>query len=171
VDRGPHQLSHTLGVRNRPMWGYVDDVSDMRMDPTATGISDPDATSIEQTVGGKDPATAKVDRPQEALDAQRRFEHDPPQAFTDEDAYRMELITSAIGAPEFPTTREAVLDIARANNAQDAVISDLKSLPDGSTYSSLDELMLALGIGTAGRIDVAGAPPRDPDGGAPSLPR
>lgn len=28
--------------------------------------------------------------------------------------------------------------------------------------------MLALGIGTAGRIDVPGAPPRDPDGGAPS---
>ena len=39
-----------------------------------------------------------------------------------------------------------------------------------SRFESYDELLLALGIGMAGRIDVPGAPPRDPEGGAPSLP-
>lgn len=140
------------------------------MDPGATSISNPEAGTIEQTVGGKDPDTARTDRPQEALDAQRRFEENPPQAMTDEDSYRMKLISSAIGTVGFPATRESVLDAARAGNAQDAVISDIKSLPDGARYETYDELMLALGVGTAGRVDVPGAPERDPEGGAPSLP-
>jgi hypothetical protein len=50
------------------------------------------------------------------------------------------------------------------------VLVAVKSLPEGATYSSYDELLLALGVGTAGRIDVPGAPARDPEGGAPSLP-
>jgi hypothetical protein len=140
-------------------------------DPGATSINDPSASSVEQTVGGKDPAAAMVDRTDEARAAQRRFEHDAPQAMTDEDSYRMKLITSAIGSQSFPADRETVLDTARAANAQDAVIADLKSLPEGARYESLDSLLLALGVGTAGRVDVPGAPPRDPEGGAPSLPR
>jgi hypothetical protein len=63
-----------------------------------------------------------------------------------------------------------VLDIARANNAQDAVISDLKSLPTGRATRRWTSCMLALASARR-RIDVAGAPPRDPEGGAPSLPR
>jgi hypothetical protein len=100
----------------------------------------------------------------------RRFEADSPQAFTDDDRSRFVRITGALGVPTFPATREELVDIARAGGAAESVLVAVKSLPEGSTYDSYDQLLLALGIGTAGRIDVPGAPARDPEGGAPSLP-
>jgi hypothetical protein len=139
-------------------------------EPGPTSVSDPSASGVEQTVGGKDPASALTDRPREALEAQRNVEHTAPQGFHDEDSYRAKLITSALGAPSFPTTREAALDIARANGAQDAVISDLKSLPGGAEFATYEDLLSALGVGMGGRVEVPGVPPRDPEGGAPSLP-
>jgi hypothetical protein len=106
----------------------------------------------------------------EILALRRRYEETAPQGFTDEDAYRFERITGALGTPSFPATREELLDIARAGGAPDAVMVSLRSLGEGTRFASYDELLLALGIGTAGRIDVPGAPARDPEGGAPSLP-
>ena len=100
----------------------------------------------------------------------RRFENDAPQAFTDSDANRFERITGTLAVPAFPATREQLLDIARANGGADSVMVALRSLPDGSVYETYDQLLLALGIGTAGRIDVPGTPDRDPEGGATSLP-
>jgi uncharacterized protein DUF2795 len=100
----------------------------------------------------------------------RRFERDAPQAFTDDDRSRFERITGALGVPAFPATREQLLDVARAGGAPDSVMVALRSLPEGATYETYDQLLLALGIGMAGRIDVPGAPPRDPEGGATSLP-
>ena len=106
----------------------------------------------------------------EILALRQRYEQNAPQGFTDEDAYRFERITGALGAPSFPATREALLDIARANGAPDSVIVSLRSIGEGTRFASYDELLLALGVGTAGRINVPGSPPLDPEGGAPSLP-
>ena len=100
----------------------------------------------------------------------RRFEEDSPQGFTDSDGARFDRITDTLGVPSFPITREELLDIARANAAPDSVIVALRSVREFARFSSYDELLLALGIGTAGRIDVPGTPPLDPEGGAPSLP-
>jgi hypothetical protein len=107
----------------------------------------------------------------EILALRRRYEENAPQGFTDEDAYRFERITGALGVPSFPATREELLDIARASGAPDAVMVSLRSLGEDTRFATYDELLLALGVGTAGRIDVPGAPPRDPEGGAPGLPR
>ena len=106
----------------------------------------------------------------EIIALRQRYEQNAPQGFTDEDAYRFERITGALGVPSFPTTREALLDVARANGAPDSVMVSLRSVGEGTRFASYDELLLALGIGTAGRINVPGAPPLDPEGGAPSLP-
>jgi Protein of unknown function (DUF2795) len=106
----------------------------------------------------------------EIIALRQRYEQNAPQGFTDEDAYRFERITGALGVPSFPTTREALLDIARANGAPDSVMVSLRSVGEGTRFASYDELLLALGIGTAGRINVPGSPPLDPEGGAPSLP-
>ena len=100
----------------------------------------------------------------------RRFEQDAPQAFTDSDANRFERITGTLGVPAFPASREQLLDVARVNGAADSVMVALRSLPDGAVYETYDQLLLALGVGMAGRIDVPGAPPRDPEGGATALP-
>ena len=111
------------------------------------------------------------DRTRNEITALRqRYEQNAPQGFTDEDAYRFERITGALGVPSFPASREALLDIARANEAPDSVLVSLRSVGEGTRFSSYDELLLAMGIGTAGRINVPGAPPLDPEGGAPSLP-
>jgi Protein of unknown function (DUF2795) len=106
----------------------------------------------------------------EIIALRQRYEQNAPQGFTDEDAYRFERITGALGVPSFPTTREALLDVARANGAPDSVMVSLRSVGEGTRFASYDELLLALGIGTAGRINVPGSPPLDPEGGAPSLP-
>jgi hypothetical protein len=100
----------------------------------------------------------------------RRLENDAPQAFTDSDAHRFDRITGSLGVPAFPATRDQLLDVARVAGAADSVMVALRSLPEGSTYETYEQLLLALGVGTAGRIDVPGAPPRDPEGGATSLP-
>ena len=106
----------------------------------------------------------------EIIALRRRYEENAPQGFTDEDAYRFERITGALGVPSFPSTREELLDVARAGGAPDSVMVSIRSLGEGSRFASYDEFLLAVGIGTAGRIDVPGAPARDPEGGAPSLP-
>jgi hypothetical protein len=106
----------------------------------------------------------------EIMALRKRYEQNAPQGFTDEDAYRFERITGALGAPSFPASREELLDIARANGAPDAVMVSLRSVREFTRFESYDELLLALGVGTAGRIDVPGSPPLDPEGGAPSLP-
>jgi hypothetical protein len=106
----------------------------------------------------------------EILALRMRFEENAPQGFTDSDASRFERITASLGVPSFPVTREELLDIARANGAQDSVMVALRSVGEFRRFESYDELLLALGIGTAGRIDVPGAPPLDPEGGATSLP-
>jgi Protein of unknown function (DUF2795) len=106
----------------------------------------------------------------ELLALRRRYEEHAPQGFTDEDGYRFDRITGALGVPSFPATREGLLDIARANGAPDSVMVALRSVGEFRQFESYDELLLALGVGTAGRIDVPGSPPLDPEGGAPSLP-
>jgi hypothetical protein len=120
---------------------------------------------------GRENARQFDDRERDKIEAiRRRFEQDAPQAFTDDDRSRFNNITGALGVPAFPATREELLDVARAGGAPDSVMVVLRSLPDGSVYETYDQLLLALGVGMAGRVDVPGAPDRDPEGGATSLP-
>jgi Protein of unknown function (DUF2795) len=120
---------------------------------------------------GRESPKVLTDAERDEIEAlRRRSENDAPQAFTDSDANRFDRITGTLGVPAFPATREALVDLARANDAADSVLVALKSLPEGSVYETYAHLLLALGIGTAGRIDVPGAPARDPEGGATSLP-
>ena len=118
---------------------------------------------------GTDPGAPQFDvrTTQEIAALRARYEQHAPQGFTDEDAYRFERITGALGVPSFPATREELLDVARAGGAPDSVMVSIRSVGKGTRFESYDELLLALGIGTAGRIDVPGAPDRDPQGGTP----
>jgi hypothetical protein len=95
-----------------------------------------------------------------------RFEKDPPQAMTDEDSARLDMIVGGVGDVRFPATREDLL-AAVGPTSDDELAVELRSLQEGARYEQLDDLLLALGVGTAGRIDVPGAPPRRPDAGPP----
>lgn len=88
---------------------------------------------------------------------------DPPQGISVDDVDREQAIRAALSGATFPATREGLLD--HAAGAREAVVVDLRSLGDGSRYESYEELLVALGVGSSGRIDVPGAPPR---GGYPA---
>jgi len=66
----------------------------------------------------------------------------------------------------FPADRETLIRAARDSGDEELVV-ELRSLAEGSRYDSIDELMPAMGVGSAGRIDVPGAPPRAPRTGPP----
>jgi Protein of unknown function (DUF2795) len=117
-----------------------------------------------------DPQFRSDQVPDEIARLRRRFEEDSPQAFPDYARSRFDRITSALGVPAFPADRDGLLDLARAHGAADSVVVALRSLAPDARFESYDALLLALGVGSAGRIDVPGAPARDPQGGAPSLP-
>jgi len=103
---------------------------------------------------------------QVARGARARFEADPPQAMTDEDSVRLDMIVQGVGDVPFPADQETLISQARRSGDEELMV-ELRSLPDGSRYDSIDELLLAMGVGSAGRIDVPGAPPREPRSGPP----
>ncbi|HEY6797279.1 MAG TPA: DUF2795 domain-containing protein [Kineosporiaceae bacterium] len=90
-----------------------------------------------------------------------RFRAGAPQAMTDEDHARLDLIVRGLGAARFPATRDALLDAARPTG-DDELLVELRSLPDDARYASLDDLLLALGVGMAGRRSTTGR--SGPDG-------
>ncbi len=121
------------------------------------------------TGGRRGTATDVTDDPVDWTALRPAVEKNAAQGFTDEDATRYEVIAGALGPLAFPVTREQLLARLRERDAPENVLVDVRSLPDDARYGSAGDLLLALGIGTAGRIDVPGAPPRDPEGGAPAL--
>lgn len=80
---------------------------------------------------------------------------------TDADSDRFDMIARGVRTLSFPTDREALVAAAREAGETELAV-ELRSLPEGARYDSLDALLLAMGVGSAGRIDVPGAPPRDP---------
>lgn len=103
-----------------------------------------------------------------ADEVRRRFVENPPQAMTDDDMARFDMIVAGIGDVGFPTS-QAELVARAARSGDDELATELRSLPDDARFSSLDELMLAMGVGSAGRIDVPGAPPRKPYADPPTF--
>lgn len=83
---------------------------------------------------------------------QEHYEHAPlgTGAF---DADRLAEITEALGEPEFPATREQLVDVARSRGAREAVVVDLRSLPEGAGFRDYDHLLTALGVGAQGDIE------------------
>jgi hypothetical protein len=106
--------------------------------------------------------------PRDRIDAiaqqvRARFEADPPQAMTDEDSARLDMIVHGVGTVSFPADRETLIAEARRAGDEELTV-ELRSLAEGARFGSIDELLLAMGVGTAGRIDVPGAPPRGSHG-------
>jgi hypothetical protein len=116
---------------------------------------------------GRTDQQARVDEVGRAVRA--RFEADPPQGMTDEDSHRLNVIVQHVGMVDFPATRETLIEHARRAGDVDGeeLIVELRSLAEGARFDTIDEALLALGVGTAGRLDVPGAPPRRPQAGPP----
>lgn len=69
-----------------------------------------------------------------------------PPGMTQADIDTRTDIAQALGTSAFPGTREDLVVVASTNNAPDAVIGRLRSLPPGETFQNVQDVARALGL-------------------------
>jgi Protein of unknown function (DUF2795) len=71
-----------------------------------------------------------------------------PVGMSSEDVEERSDIARFLGLSAFPGDRDTLLHTARENQAPDAVLHDLESLPTGQQFENVQAVSRALGIGT-----------------------
>jgi hypothetical protein len=64
------------------------------------------------------------------------------------DLERRSALAEALGKEVWPADREALVAKAEEGNAPDAVLGQLRRLPDGRQFENLQDVAQALGLGT-----------------------
>jgi hypothetical protein len=81
---------------------------------------------------------------------------------TTDDTGRMNAFLDAFGLPDFPVTREELIARAHEQRAREAVVVDVRSLPEGARYGSMIDVLHALGVGgRTGMVDTPETEGRD----------
>jgi Protein of unknown function (DUF2795) len=71
-----------------------------------------------------------------------------PDGMTAEDVGRRSELASYLDRSVFPADRGRLMDDAEANNAPDAILAELRRLPDGQEFANVQDVWAALGGGT-----------------------
>ena len=79
----------------------------------------------------------------ERIRAQMHHRH----GLTTDEGSRMEAYLRAFGLPRFPVTREELLARAHQSDAREAVLVDIRSLPEGARFDSMIDVLHGLGVG------------------------
>ncbi len=64
------------------------------------------------------------------------------------DIERRAAIAEALGKEVWPADRDTLVAKAQEGNAPDAVLSQLRRLPDGEQFDNVQDVARALGLGT-----------------------
>ncbi len=64
------------------------------------------------------------------------------------DVERRAAIAQALGKEVWPADRDVLIAKAQESNAPDAVLGQLRRLPDGQEFTNVQEVAQALGLGT-----------------------
>ena len=64
------------------------------------------------------------------------------------DIERRAAIAEALGKEVWPADRDTLVAKAKEGNATDAVLGQLRRLPDGQQFQNVQEVASALGLGT-----------------------
>jgi hypothetical protein len=64
------------------------------------------------------------------------------------DIERRAALAEALGKEVWPADRDALVAKAQESNASDAVLAQLRRLPDGEEFANLQDVARALGLGT-----------------------
>ena len=64
------------------------------------------------------------------------------------DIERRAALAEALGKEVWPADRDALVAKARESNASDAVLSQLRRLPEGEQFDNVQDVAQALGLGT-----------------------
>ena len=67
---------------------------------------------------------------------------------TEGDIERRAAIAEALGKEVWPADRDALVAKAQESNAPDAVLGQLRRLPEGKQFENVQDVARALGIGT-----------------------
>ena len=67
---------------------------------------------------------------------------------TEGDIERRAAIAEALGKEVWPADRDALVAKAQENNAPDAVLGQLRRLPEGQQFENVQDVARALGLGT-----------------------
>jgi hypothetical protein len=71
-----------------------------------------------------------------------------PDGMTAEDVQWRSELAGYLDRSVFPADRSRLVEDAEANNAPDAVVAELRRLPDGRDFANLNEVWTALGGGS-----------------------
>jgi hypothetical protein len=88
------------------------------------------------------------DQPQVDLAPNTALTGGTPDGMTPADVEERSELAAALGRTPFPGDRQALLDAARAAFAPDRVIERLRQLPEGRSFSNVDEVWTAVGGGS-----------------------
>jgi hypothetical protein len=76
--------------------------------------------------------------------------HQPatPAGTDQADLQRRAALAEALGKEVWPADRDALLAKAQEGNAPDAVLGQLRRLPEGQQFTNVQDVAQALGLGT-----------------------
>lgn len=71
-----------------------------------------------------------------------------PPGMSETDVEQRSRLAASLDRTVFPANRQRLMDDAEANHAPDAVLDQLRRLPDGREYTNIQDIWSTLGGGT-----------------------
>lgn len=117
---------------------------DQRAHETAGLVQGGHASHVEEH---RDPEPPGEDQPVVGATTGHSDRQGVPAGMTPDDVQRRSDVARYLGASVFPAGRDALVQVARDNQATDEVVALLRGLPDGE-FENLQAVAQAAGIGT-----------------------
>ncbi len=70
-----------------------------------------------------------------------------------EDKAMFDAALEDLGTPDFPLSREGLLQIAERKGAREAITVAIRSLPKSSYFDTMGDFLHALGVGSSANLD------------------
>jgi Protein of unknown function (DUF2795) len=95
----------------------------------------------------RDPEPAGEDQPDADLAPNGTLVGGTPPGMTEQDVEGRSQLATYLGKDIYPAAREALLERATDSNAPDAILDQLRRLPDGQEFENVNEVWVTLGGG------------------------
>lgn len=96
----------------------------------------------------KDPEPSGEDQPDVDMVPDGTLSGGTPAGMSDADVEGRSNLAGYLGKSVYPAERDDLLRVAEDNNAPDAVLGELRALPEGTRFANVNEVWEALGRST-----------------------
>jgi hypothetical protein len=93
----------------------------------------------------KDPEPSGEDQPEVDMAPDGTLQGGTPDGMSDADVEHRSRIAAALGRAPYPAVREQLIGLAVDHHAPDALVDELRRLPSGRTFASVNDVVEALG--------------------------